>query len=79
MRRFRKRARRWKMRRLRMRRLRLRMRRRWRKDQGCQRPDLILNQSPKGMVSGFFALLLFIDIDLLLGSRVAAPIGDKVL
>ena len=31
------------------------------------------------MVSGSLALLLFIGLDLTLGSRAAAPIGDKVL
>ena len=31
------------------------------------------------MVSSFLALLLFISIDLPLGSRAAAPIGDEVL
>ena len=31
------------------------------------------------MVSGSLALLLFIGLDLLLGSRAGAPIRDKVL
>ena len=31
------------------------------------------------MVSGSLALLLFVGLDLPLGSRAAAPIGDEVL